>query len=230
MSEYILQAKNLIKRYQNGALNVEVLKGVNLLISAREFVSIRGASGAGKSTLLNLLGALDVPDEGEIFLEGVSVRDYHRRGLLHRYRNEKTGLIFQNHYLMPDFTILENVMMPLLIRGTSKKTAVKEAQTMLERVGLEHRMQHFPEQISGGESQRVAVARAMVHHPPMILADEPTGNLDSANRFRFIDLLAKLQEEFGLTVLVVTHEEDLAKAARRHYYMQDGKLTDYIEK
>ncbi|MCB1201911.1 MAG: ABC transporter ATP-binding protein [Leptospiraceae bacterium] len=220
-----LQTKDLVKRYRDGELDVEVLRGVNLTVETGEFVSIRGVSGAGKSTLLNLLGALDTPDSGDIIVDGMSIREYQRRGELHIYRNAKTGLIFQNHYLMPDFSVIENVMMPLLIRGENGKKARIAAQEMLERVGLAHRTTHFPEQISGGESQRVAVARAMVHKPPLILADEPTGNLDSKNRGRFIDLLARLQGDYQLTVIVVTHEDDLANAARTQYLMAEGSLV-----
>lgn len=221
----MVSVKNICKVYRDGENYVRVLDNVNLLVNTAEFISIRGASGAGKSTFLNMLGALDSPDSGEIEVENTRLSDYKKQSRLHDYRREKVGFIFQNHYLMPDFTVLENVMMPLLMNKVPKAQAQEQAKAILERTGLSHRLTHFPSQISGGESQRVAVARAVVKKPPLVLADEPTGNLDSQNKAKFIELLSKLQSQDNLTVVVVTHEPDLANSAHAKYIMVDGCLS-----
>lgn len=224
MSE-LLKVEDLRKTYKDGETQVEVLKGIDLTMQRGDFASIRGASGAGKSTFLNLLGALDIPDNGSIEVDGENLLKHHKSNTIHLYRRKQIGLIFQNHYLMPDFTVVENVMIPLLMLKQKKKQAHEAAMQMLKNVGIEHRASHYPSQISGGESQRAAVARALVHSPPLVLADEPTGNLDSKNTANLIDLLARLQKEQQLTILVVTHEEDLASVAQQQYEMHDGLLS-----
>ncbi len=220
----ILEVADLHKTYRDGEIRAEVLKGISFIVEPGEFVAIQGSSGAGKSTLLNLLGALDRPDSGKIVIDGLELTADVKSTKLDIFRRDKVGFIFQNHYLMQEFTVLENVMMPLRAQGVNKTDSRQRAEKILQRIGLGHRMEHFPSQISGGESQRVAVARAVVKSPPLILADEPTGNLDSENRQRFIDVLNTLQAEDKLTVIVVTHEAELAMAASRRLMMRDGKI------
>lgn len=220
----ILDVTDLHKTYRDGEILADVLKGITFSVEPGEFVAIQGPSGAGKSTLLNLLGALDRPDRGKIVIDGLELTADVKKSQLDIFRRDKIGFIFQNHYLMQEFTVLENVTMPLRAQGYTKTEATERAQQVLARVGLSHRVEHFPSQISGGESQRVAVARAVVKSPPLILADEPTGNLDSENRHRFIDVLNTLQAEDKLTVIVVTHEAELAMAASRRLLMRDGRL------
>jgi lipoprotein-releasing system ATP-binding protein len=221
----ILEVSELHKTYRDGDVRAEVLKGINFSVNAGEFMAIQGPSGAGKSTLLNLLGALDRPDSGKIVIDGLELTATVKNARIDLFRRDKIGFIFQNHYLMQEFTVIENVMLPLRAQGIGKAVAKVKAASILERIGLAHRMNHFPSQISGGESQRVAVARAVVKNPPLILADEPTGNLDSENRQRFIDVLNALQAEDNLTIIVVTHESELAMAASRRLMMRDGMLV-----
>jgi ABC-type lipoprotein export system ATPase subunit len=221
----ILAVSDVHKTYRDGEIMAEVLKGITFTVAAGEFVAIQGPSGAGKSTLLNLLGALDKPDSGKIVIDGLELTSAVRAERMDVFRRDKIGFIFQNHYLMQEFTVVENVMLPLRVQGKSYREAKETAARVLTRVGLAHRMEHYPSQISGGESQRVAVARAVVKSPPLILADEPTGNLDSDNRARFIEVLNTLQAEDRLTVIVVTHEAELAMAASRRLLMRDGKLV-----
>ncbi|MDH5717195.1 MAG: ABC transporter ATP-binding protein [Spirochaetia bacterium] len=223
----VFEAKDIVKTYKNDELEVDVLKGINLNITKGDFVSIRGSSGVGKSTFLNILGALDKATSGTVKIDGVLLDNYYKNDSIHLYRREKIGFVFQSHYLMPDFTVLENVMMPLLILKENKKIAEEKAKEALKDVGLENRIAHFPSQISGGESQRAAAARAIVHTPPIILADEPTGNLDNKNSERFIEIFSKLQEQRNLTILVVTHDLNLADMANKKYKMDDGLLYDF---
>lgn len=220
----LLEVENLKKTYREGEIAVCVIEGLNFFMEEGDFVSIRGASGAGKSTFLNLIGALDSFDEGDIRLQGISLKVYEKEKGLTYYRRHKIGFVFQNHYLMAEFTVLENVMFPLLIQGENRKIAREKAEVMLQKVGLKDRINHYPSQISGGESQRAAVARALVHSPALVLADEPTGNLDATNRKKFIALLEELQSTEKLSILLVTHEEDLARSAKKQYLMVDGKL------
>lgn len=220
----LLSVSDLTKTYRDGEAFAEVLKGISFSVQPGEFVAIQGPSGAGKSTLLNLLGALDKPDAGKIVIDGLELTSQIKRATVDTFRRDKIGFIFQNHYLMQEFTVLENVMLPLRVQGVHKAEAAERAKKVLERIGLGHRIAHFPSQISGGESQRVAVARAVVKNPPLILADEPTGNLDSDNRQRFIEVLNTLQAEDSLTIIVVTHEAELAMAASRRLLMKDGKI------
>ena len=209
MSEFI-RGKDVYKSFQVGAGTVEVLKGVDLSIEKGEFVAIVGPSGVGKSTLLHLLGALDRPSAGEILYEGVSLGQLDN-GQLASFRNQTIGFIFQFHHLLPEFTALENVMMPLLVARRKRPQAQEIAASLLREVGLESRLTHRPAELSGGEQQRVAIARALGVGPKVILADEPTGNLDTKTGDAAFELLRRLNRERGLTFVMVTHNEGLAR-------------------
>ncbi len=216
----LIEAKELYKNYDT----VQVLKAVSLKIEKGTFVSIMGASGAGKSTLLHILGTLDQPDKGSLLFEGKAPfqLDNKKQAL---FRNQQMGFVFQFHHLLPEFTALENVAMPLWIAGKSKKEATARAQELLSRVGLSHRAQHKPTQLSGGEQQRVAIARALANNPQVIFADEPTGNLDTDNANSIHELFLELKKELGITLVVVTHNQDLAQLADRLIVMKDGVIV-----
>jgi lipoprotein-releasing system ATP-binding protein len=221
----LLEARGLRKVYRgNGSAPLEVLTDVDLEVASGEAVAIVGASGAGKSTLLHLLGALDDPTDGTIRLDGVTYDslDADQRDEL---RNRRIGFVFQFHHLLREFTALENVMMPLLIGGGDEARARNRAEQVLAQVGLGERLTHRPPELSGGEQQRCAVARAIVHGPGVILADEPSGNLDHANHARLVELLFSLTREQGTALIVVTHNQSLAKRAGRILLLQDGHLT-----
>ncbi|MBR0240217.1 MAG: ABC transporter ATP-binding protein [Bacteroidales bacterium] len=213
----IIQATGIHKSF--GPL--EVLKGIDFQAVPGEIVSIMGASGAGKSTLLQILGTLSKPDSGSLVIDGVNVLEL-GRGDLAAFRNAKIGFVFQFHHLLPEFTALENVMIPALIAGRSKAAAKSEALRLLDVMGLSDRLSHKPSELSGGQQQRVAVARALVNSPAVLLADEPSGNLDSAAKANLHQLLLDLREQFGQTIVLVTHDESLAAAADRTLYMTDG--------
>jgi len=216
----MLTAHNISKRY--GRLTV--LKNVSLHISPGEFITIVGPSGAGKSTLLHILGGLDLPDEGEISVMGASLFRLPRKKQF-LFRNKNMGFVFQFHHLLPEFTALENVCMPLWIGGMSVADAQKHASDVLATVGLYDRRDHKPSALSGGEQQRVAIARAIVAHPSIIFADEPTGNLDTANAASVHELFLRLREQFNHTFVIVTHNEHLAARADRTLFMQDGSIV-----
>ncbi len=222
----LLEVWGIRKSYLDGERSVDVLRGIDLTLAKGDFVSIQGASGAGKSTFLHIIGALLTADGGEVRVGDRLLSEYVAKNKLYEYRRDFVGFIFQSHYLMPDFTILENVMMPLLVEKVKRFEAQERAAAALEAVGLSHRLSHYPSQISGGESQRVAIARAVVRKPALVLADEPTGNLDSANSEKFIEHLVGLRKSEGLTVLVVTHEKELAEQADKIYFMKDGLLGE----
>ena len=224
MSEFI-KAKEVCKSFQVGGGTLEVLKGVDLSIEKGESVAIVGPSGVGKSTLLQLLGALDRPTAGEILYDGVSLARLDN-GQVARFRNQTVGFIFQFHHLLPEFTALENVMMPLLVARRKRSEAQEIAASLLREVGLEARLQHRPGQLSGGEQQRVAIARALAVGPKVILADEPTGNLDTKTGEAAYELLRGLNRERGLTLIVVTHNEGLARRLNRVVSMLDGRIVD----
>ncbi|MCF8237092.1 MAG: ABC transporter ATP-binding protein [Saprospiraceae bacterium] len=202
---------------------LQVLREVNVHVQAGEIVSLLGKSGSGKSTLLHILGTLDRPDQGTILLDGVDVTTLKGKELS-QFRNRHIGFIFQFHHLLPEFTALENTMMPGLIQGLSAAQSSKRAQELLDYLGLSERLQHKPAQMSGGEQQRVAVARALLNHPKVILADEPTGNLDSQNSEEMHRLFQQLRKDFGHTLLIATHSKELAASCDRRLEMVDGQV------
>ncbi len=215
----MIQAKGIHKSYGQ----LEVLKGIDLTINPSEIVSIVGASGAGKTTLLQILGTLDTADAGEIIYEGQNLADKKKADLA-RFRNSEIGFIFQFHQLLPEFTAIENVMMPGLISGKSKSELKERAKSLLERLGLSDRLEHKPSELSGGEQQRVAVARAMMNQPKLILADEPSGNLDTENARELHNLFKELRDEFKLSFVIVTHNLSLAQEGDRVVQMKDGYI------
>jgi lipoprotein-releasing system ATP-binding protein len=224
MNSYI-QVEGVSKSFHIGAETLHVLKNVNLELYAKDMVSIVGASGAGKSTLLHLLGALDRPSEGKITYDGIDVFGLADAKLAH-FRNTNIGFVFQFHHLLPEFTALENVMMPLLIHGESKAIATGKAESALKQVGLQARAQHKPGELSGGEQQRVAIARAIINSPSVIFADEPTGNLDTKTGEAISELLLRLNRETGVIIVLVTHNETLARTADKIIQMSDGEIQD----
>lgn len=215
----MVEATNIYKSYNN----IKILDGVNLSIDAGKIITILGKSGAGKSTLLHILGTLDSADSGTVKIDGVEVSKQ-REGQLANFRNNHLGFIFQFHHLLNEFTALENVSIPALIKNNKDKTIEKRARELLVYLGLEHRLTHKPNELSGGEQQRVAVARALINRPKMILADEPTGNLDSINSREMHEIFVKLKEDFNQTFIIVTHNEELAAMSDERYYMADGKI------
>ena len=217
----MLSAKGLIKRYGD----LQVLKGVDLYIGEGEIVSIVGSSGAGKTTLLHILGTLDQPDAGEIYFHDKRL-DLLRGKELARFRNQHIGFVFQFHHLLPEFTALENVCIPGWIAGTDNRLVQEKALSLLEHLGIGHRAEHKPSAMSGGEQQRVAVARALVNSPDIIFADEPTGNLDSANANSLHQLFQQLRDEMKQTFVIVTHNEELAAMSDRVLHMRDGRWID----
>lgn len=220
----ILQCSQLTKRYEQGDLNVDVLKGVSLEVRAGERVAIMGASGSGKSTLMHLLGGLERPTSGSVMLDGYDLAKVSsiQQG---RLRNQSLGFIYQFHHLLGEFTILENVAMPLLIGNKSVADAQQQSAEVLKRVGLGHRLQHKPGELSGGERQRAAIARALINTPKCVLADEPTGNLDSKTADQIYNLMLELNQEMQVSFLVVTHDPDLAARMDRVLHMEDGLIV-----
>jgi lipoprotein-releasing system ATP-binding protein len=222
----ILQAQGVWKSYKStDAVSTSVLRGISLTVREHEFVAIIGPSGAGKSTLLHVLASIESHDAGSVTLS-VAGSEYNYGAMtseqLARFRLEHIGFVYQFHHLLPEFTALENVMMPALIRGLSHKDATKRAEMLLERVGLSSRSSHMPAEMSGGEQQRIAIARAVMNAPTLVLADEPTGNLDSANAQQVRTLLRELQQEQSLTCIIATHSMELAQSASRIVHIQDG--------
>lgn len=215
----MIKAKNICKSFGQ----LQVLKGVDIEVADGEFVSIIGASGAGKTTLLQIIGTLDTPDDGSLEVDSTNVLQL-RGNALADFRNKHVGFVFQFHQLLPEFTALENVQIPALIARRNKKEAEAEAKEILCRLGLENRLDHKPAALSGGEKQRVAVARALINKPSLILADEPSGSLDSRNKEEMHKLLLSLKQELGLTVLVVTHDQSLAAVSDRVVEMKDGLI------
>jgi lipoprotein-releasing system ATP-binding protein len=220
-AEKLITGKNIHKSFDD----VHILKGVDLQIEKAEIISITGSSGAGKTTLLQTLGTLTNVDQGEIFYENTNISELKEKELA-RFRNQNIGFIFQFHHLLPEFTALENVCIPAFIAKTTKKEAERAAKELLNRLGLGHRLTHKPNELSGGEQQRVATARALINSPKVIFADEPSGNLDSKNADELHQLFFDLREEFNQTFVIVTHDKALAKICDRSLYMNDGKFKD----
>ena len=218
----VLRVVDLHKYYDLGATRVHALRGVNLEIRGGEFVAIMGASGSGKSTFMNLLGCLDRPTSGQYFLEGVDVANYDKRALAH-IRNQKIGFVFQGFNLLARTTALENTALPTLYSKLDRAESQKRATEALDMVGLAERMHHYPSQMSGGQQQRVAIARALVNRPAILLADEPTGNLDSRTSVEILGIFQNLNDQ-GLTIVLVTHEQEIAQFAKRILIFRDGKL------
>ena len=217
----MIEVKELHKSYGT----TEVLKGVNGRISKGDFITIVGASGAGKSTLLHLVAGLDSYNSGSISLDGLSLGNLSKKEL-NEYRNNHVGLVFQFHNLLPELTALENITLPRWISGQMDDSAERKANELLQLLGIEHRAHHLPNEMSGGEQQRVAIARALINEPALLLADEPTGNLDSANAAAVHELLLKLNQELGQTIVVVTHNKELAALGATKWSMTDGKLSE----
>ena len=220
----IIQFIDVHKSYRNGAQPVTALEAVNLSLHAGDFVTIMGPSGGGKTTLLNLLAGLDLPDKGQIILNGRKVSDLSDHDLT-LLRRKEIGIVFQFFNLMPTLTVMENVELPLLLAHSSR-TDGQRIKTLLNYVGLWHRADSFPAELSGGEMQRVAIARALVHQPAILLADEPTGNLDSENGMKILDLMKQASNDFQTTVILVTHNPQVAKIGNRRFEIRDGKLTN----
>lgn len=213
----MIEAKGIEKSFGN----LKVLKGIDFNAEKSEVVSIMGASGAGKSTLLQILGTLSTPDKGTLLIDGTDVTNLSRKEIS-TFRNRKIGFVFQFHHLLPEFTSLENVMIPAFINGASESDAKKRAAELLDTLGLAERATHKPSELSGGEQQRVAIARALMNKPAVLFADEPSGNLDSVTKAELHQLFFRLRDELGQTIVIVTHDPDLAKMCDRSLFMRDG--------
>jgi putative ABC transport system ATP-binding protein len=219
----ILIVEQVTKFYRGSEAAVEALRGLSLELDKGDFVAIMGPSGCGKSTLLHLCGAMDWPTAGRLIIEGIDLSEL-TDDQLTRLRRERIGFIFQFFNLLPTLTASENVALPLLLVGSDAGEAEKRARELAERVGLDHRLSHYPQQLSGGEMQRAAMARAIIHRPSLLIADEPTGNLDSENGARVLRLLGELNSELGLTILLATHSEEMTAMADRVIHMRDGRI------
>jgi lipoprotein-releasing system ATP-binding protein len=224
-NDVVLQAISIGRHYNDGEQRIDVLKGVDLSIRAGELVAIVGASGSGKSTLLHCLGLLDRPDSGEVYVRGKATSDMKEVARSH-LRNQRLGFVYQFHHLLREFNALDNVAMPLVVRGTSLRQARAAARPLLVSMGLEKRVDHYPGQLSGGERQRVALARALVASPDCVLADEPTGNLDRRTAQHMFEMIETIKREHAIAVVVVTHDLELAARADRVLNMVDGVLTE----
>ena len=225
MNTALLSCQHITKFYQEGTQQMEVLKQVSFSMQPSELVAIVGSSGSGKSTLLHTLGGLDQPSSGEVFIKGQSLQQMSPNALA-KLRNQYLGFVYQFHHLMADFTALENVMMPMLIGQQNKTEAQDRAEQILSAVGLQHRISHRPSALSGGERQRVAIARALVNNPALVLADEPTGNLDHKTTESIFELIQQLNQEKQIAFLLVTHDLSLAEKLNRRLIMQDGVLRE----
>jgi len=221
----VIELKDVRKTYLMDEVSVQALRGVNLSIMTGDFTAIMGPSGSGKSTLLHMIGVLDRPTSGKIYLDGVDISKL-KDAELARLRGGKIGFVFQSFNLYPTLTARENIELPMLILEKEKKVRDEKVSALLRMVGLEGRANHLPSQLSGGERQRIAVARALANDPPLILADEPTGNLDSKTGYEVMDFLAKLQKEKNLTIVMVTHEPDIAKYAKKIIRLKDGNIVN----
>jgi len=223
----LLKVTNIVKNYVSGAETLHILKGINFEIEEGKSVAISGQSGSGKSTLLNIIGGLDHTDEGNVFLDGTDITSLSEKEIS-VYRSKQTGFVFQFHYLLKDFTALENIMLPAYIAGLKKKEAIDRARQLLADVKMEDRSGHFPSQLSGGERQRVAVARSMVNDPALILADEPTGNLDPQNSDIVAELLYENAQKRNKTLIIVTHDGKVAQRATVRFILENGVLSEEL--
>lgn len=223
----VLECRNVVRRFNEGASTLEVLRGVNLVVQPAERVAIIGSSGSGKTTLLQIMGGLDEPDEGQVLVNGNAMQGANEtaKGDL---RNRFIGFVYQFHHLLPEFTAEENVAMPLLIRRDSKAAALAQARELLGRVGLGERLTHKPGELSGGERQRAAVARALITRPQLVLADEPTGNLDSGNGEHVLQLMLELNKELRTSLVIVTHDHSIAERMDRILVLEDGALRESV--
>jgi lipoprotein-releasing system ATP-binding protein len=226
MNKILMDVKCITKSFSRSGESLDVLKGIDLEVREGEALCIMGSSGAGKSTLLHILGTLDRPTLGKVFFEGV---DLTRKssGELANFRSQTMGFVFQFHHLLPEFTALENVLLPCRIAGDSRSVSLEKAESLLHRLGLKDRKEHYPSQLSGGEQQRVAIARALIRGPRILFADEPTGNLDSANAKIIQDLFFQLKQEKKLTLVVVTHDQNFAARFPRRLELKDGMWVSY---
>jgi lipoprotein-releasing system ATP-binding protein len=224
-NQFILAAENLRKGFVSGHTNLEVLNGANLALLPGEMAILQGVSGTGKSTLLHILGTLDQADSGQVYYNGVNISDMNHKELA-RFRNQNIGFVYQFHHLLPEFSALENVMLPGLIAGIKHEEAAQTAIKLLEEVGVAGRAAHRPNQLSGGEAQRVAVARALFNKPTVVYADEPTGNLDNKTGESLMELFEKLNGELNQTFLIATHNERLAERIKRRFVIEDGITKD----
>lgn len=220
----IIEAKNIIKKFKLGETEVMALKGVSLSVEKGEFVAITGFSGSGKSTLMHILGCLDIPTEGTYTLDGVDASTASRDELA-KIRNQKIGFVFQKFHLLPDLTAVDNVALPQLYAGESEAKAREKAKELLTLVELEHRMDHYPYQLSGGQQQRVAIARSLINNPAIIMADEPTGNLDTATGETILGIFKEFNEKHNITIIIVTHEPSIAKRTKRIVELVDGRIV-----
>ncbi len=228
-SDTVLELKDVWKIYKMGDVEVTALSGLTLLVKKGEFVSIMGPSGSGKSTAMNMIGCLDVPSKGHILLEGKDISTMSESSLA-QIRGKKIGFIFQQFNLIPTLTAMENVMLPMIFQDVPREVRTEKARKLLEMVDLGQRLDHRPTELSGGQQQRVAIARALCNDPEVILADEPTGNLDSKTGSTVMDFLRKLNEKEGKTIIMVTHDEEVAKNADRIEYLKDGKVIKTLKK
>lgn len=219
----IIKINDLVKTYDTGSIQVKALKGINLTIEQGDYVAIMGTSGSGKSTLMNILGCLDRPTEGQYLLDGIDIKDQ-TPDELSLIRNKKIGFVFQSFNLIPRTSAMKNVELPMTYAKMKRKVRLQRAKELLMKVGLESRLDHMPNELSGGQRQRVAIARALANNPPIILADEPTGNLDTASSVEIMDLFTELNQE-GATVIIVTHEDDIAEFTNRIIRFQDGTVV-----
>jgi len=223
MTEALIKLENVQKTYKLGETNLSILKGINLEIMPSSFVTIMGPSGSGKSTLMYLLGLLDNPSEGKVYLQGKDTSNFSEDKLA-EVRGEKIGFIFQQFNLLQNLTALENVMLPMVFQGISEEERIKKAKTLLDSVDLEHRIYHKPKEMSGGEQQRIAIARSLVNDPEILIADEPTGNLDSKTGKTVMEILTKLHKEQKKTIIVVTHDPNIAHYSQNIIHIQDGQV------
>ncbi len=224
MKEQILEALNITKTYESGENRLVILKDINFSLNKGDLVSLMGASGSGKSTLLNILGTMDSPDSGEVRINGIDTVKL-KENQLAEFRQNHIGFVFQFHYLLPEFSILENIAMPLLISGKTRNKALLSAAELMDYLDILDRKDHFPAEISGGEKQRAAIARALISKPDIIFADEPTGNLDRETGRHVLNLFQKINREMNQCFFLVTHDETIAAVADRQYYLKDAALT-----